>query len=226
MHDAVKYSPVHSAAEALGAQFYELDLWLIPRQYDEVGTEMAAADQTVALVDCSAYGKIRLEGARAATIVESESLTVHAGRETKFGQVYCLRSDLYFINTEPSDAPGTAEALSAAARAETALVTVSDITHGNAQLQLVGPHAAEVLSRLCGLDFHHDRFPNLSAKESSVAKTKQLILRCDLGNLPAYSLIGGRSFGIYLWNTIMQAGQDLGIRPMGQAAKRMLLTAE
>ena len=55
------------------------------------------------------------------------------------------------------------------------------------------------------------------AKQSSVAKTTQLIIRRDLGEQPAYALIGGRSLAAYLWQTIMEAGQDLDIQPVGNA---------
>ncbi|MCP5095608.1 MAG: hypothetical protein GY943_08660, partial [Chloroflexi bacterium] len=61
-------------------------------------------------------------------------------------------------------------------------------------------------------------FPNGMAKQSSVAKTTQIIIRRDLGNMPAYALIGGRSLAVYLWQTILEAGQDLGIQPVGLEA--------
>jgi heterotetrameric sarcosine oxidase gamma subunit len=92
------------------------------------------------------------------------------------------------------------------------------MTHGRAELRLIGPASAELLSRLCGLDFHPSAFPNLTARQSSLAKTTQLIIREDIGALPAYSLVGARSLGAYLWLAIMQAGRDLDIGPLGQAA--------
>ena len=97
------------------------------------------------------------------------------------------------------------------------LITVTDVTHGSAELWLIGPNSAELLSRLCGLDFHDSQFPSGTAKQSSVAKTTQLIIRRDLGEQPAYALIGGRSLAAYLWQTIMEAGQDLDIQPVGNA---------
>lgn len=83
---------------------------------------------------------------------------------------------------------------------------------------LIGPHSGELLSRLGGLDFHREQFPNLTAKQSSVAKTRQLILRQDLGKHLAFSLVGDRSLATYLWRTIIEAGQDLNIAPIGQSA--------
>jgi heterotetrameric sarcosine oxidase gamma subunit len=78
------------------------------------------------------------------------------------------------------------------------------------------------LSKVCGLDFHPLAFPNGWAKQSSLAKTPQLIIRRDIGELPAFSIIGVRSFAAYVWETIMEAGYELGITPIGQAAVQAL----
>lgn len=95
-------------------------------------------------------------------------------------------------------------------------VTITDVTHGNAELRVVGPSASALLSKLCGLDFHAREFPNGAVKQSSLAKTVQIIARRDLGELPAYSLIGARSLAAYLWETILRAGEEFGIAPIGQ----------
>jgi sarcosine oxidase subunit alpha len=90
------------------------------------------------------------------------------------------------------------------------------MTHGRSQLLVVGPNAAVLLGRLCGLNFHDSQFPNLAARQSSVAKTRQLILRQDYGPLRLYSLIGSRSLAAYLWKVTLEAGRDLSIIPIGQ----------
>jgi sarcosine oxidase subunit alpha len=129
--------------------------------------------------------------------------------------IFRLRTDQFFVSTTAGEAEGVTAELTAARSAE-GLVTVTDVTHGRSQLLVIGPKAAELLGRLCGLDFHDGRFPNLSARQSSVAKTRQLILRQDIGSLPAYALIGSRSLAAYLWETTLEAGRDLAVLPIGQ----------
>jgi heterotetrameric sarcosine oxidase gamma subunit len=109
------------------------------------------------------------------------------------------------------------------AQAATSLITVTEVTHANAELWLIGPHSAELLGRLCSLDFYASQFPNGAAKQSSVAKTTQLIIRQDRGGLPAYALIGPRSLASYLWQTVFEAGKDLGLQLMGNIAFEQLL---
>ncbi len=98
------------------------------------------------------------------------------------------------------------------------LITITDITQGRTDLRLIGQQSADLLSRLCGLDFDSYQFPDRNARQSSVAKTRQLILHHDMGDLLAYSLIGARSLGVYLWDTISMAGRELGIMQAGDEA--------
>ena len=51
----------------------------------------------------------------------------------------------------------------------------------------------DLLDMRDGLDFAEASFPNNRARQSSLAKTRQLILRRDFGALPAYTVIGARS---------------------------------
>ena len=65
---------------------------------------------------------------------------------------------------------------------------------------------------------HDSAFPTLTAKQTSVAKIRHLILRCDNGDTPAYIISGGRSNTIYLWKTLLDAGHDLQMQAIGRDA--------
>lgn len=87
----------------------------------------------------------------------------------------------------------------------------TDDTHGKAVLKLVGPLAAEALSKICGLDFHDTVFPNMQVKQTSAAKVTTLIARCDQDGRPAYFLHLNRPLGQYFWDIVWDAGQEFGI---------------
>jgi heterotetrameric sarcosine oxidase gamma subunit len=182
--------------------------------------------ESVALCDQSHNGKIRIEGQTAGVMLDADELAIGAGKAVDDGWICRLRQDLFFVTTGAGVVADVAVPLTQQAPNHPDLITVTDVTHGNAELWLIGPNSAELLSRLCGLDFHDSQFSNGTAKQSSVAKTSQLIIRCDLKDVPAYALIGSRSLAAYLWQTIMEAGQDLGIQPIGLAALRPLTTAD
>ncbi|MCP4359053.1 MAG: aminomethyl transferase family protein [Chloroflexi bacterium] len=233
MNQTIKRSPIHHAEEKWQGQFIEQAGWQVVQLFSSVEQETAVGQNSVALCDQSHKGKIRVEGKTAGAMLDADKLAINEGKATNVGWLYRLRQDLFFVSSSAESVADTS-ALSAVevavsliqqANNSPDLITVTDVTHGNAELWLIGPHSAELLSRLCGLDFHDSRFPNCTAKQSSVAKTTQLIIRCDLGKQPAYALIGPRSLAAYLWQTILEAGQDLDIQPIGVAALRPLTTA-
>ena len=180
------------------------------------------ARQGVVLADLSARGKLQVEGETSDRLLEAlwnvPNLPVGQGADIAAGQIYRLRADRYYISTPSGVEEGALRSLMNATQSADGLITVTDLTHGRTELYLLGPASADLLSRLCGLDFHPAAFPNLTAKSSSVAKTTQLIIHRDLAGLPGFALIGAASLGAYLWETISQAGSDLGVTPMGQSA--------
>jgi len=238
----MKLTPIYAIAQDLNAQFIDRAGWQVPASFSALEAEVAAARDGVALADLSANGKLTVEGRRALDFLQtiwklppleiSQGATIETGfldrkfkkckasvfRETRFLGFYRLRADLFFIAAPPGLEAEVEQTLTGAALSFPDLITVTDLTHGRAELRLIGPASAELLSRLCSLDFHPAAFPNLTARQSSVAKTAQLIIRADLVELPAFSLIGASSLGAYLWETIMKAGRDLGIAPVGQTA--------
>ena len=88
----------------------------------------------------------------------------------------------------------------------------TDYTHGRALLKLTGADAAEALSKICGLDFYDTVFPNMQVKQTSAAKIKTLIARCDEEGEPTYHLHVNRPLGQYFWSILWDAGQEFGIQ--------------
>ena len=87
----------------------------------------------------------------------------------------------------------------------------TDITHGQAVLRLAGVAASELLSKICGLDFHQTVFPSQHVAQTSAAKIKTLIARYDTGETPTYFLHVNRTLGQYFWETMWDAGQEFGL---------------
>lgn len=87
----------------------------------------------------------------------------------------------------------------------------TDGTHAKAVLRLAGRPAPEMLSKICGLDFHDSVFPNMRVAQTSAAKITTLIARYDASETPAYFLHVNRPFGQYFWEVVWDAGQEFGI---------------
>jgi sarcosine oxidase, subunit gamma len=87
-------------------------------------------------------------------------------------------------------------------------MTLTDLTHGRAGIALGGVHAANVLPKVCGLDFHESVFPDLHIAQTSLAKVRTLILRHDSPSARAYRLVVERSLGAYVWGVVYDAMQE------------------
>ena len=201
--DAIKRTPIVEAAGPAGTLSADVAGWTVATPVSLVPGELVLADE-------SHYGKLLIHGRAGGQALAALGLTAPAavGESVREGdrRAYRLWPDQHFVSTAPGQETAVLAALVAAAGDE--LVTVTDVTHGRAQLRLSGVRAAEVLSHVCALDFHDTRFPNGSAQQTSVAKTTQLIVRDDLGDgQPSYWLIGARSLGAYLWSTILEAAR-------------------
>ena len=217
----VKLSPLNAVSEKLGAHWLEVAGWRCVDDYGNPAAEAAALRAGGGLADVSQIGKIQIEGQQAAALLTSalggapEAVGGYA--QVAAGDLYCLRPDMFFLSARPGAEAETAAALAGAAAGQPNLVTVTDLTHGLAAMELVGPRVVEVLSRVCGLDFSPAAFPSPAARQSSVAKTRQIILHKDRG-LPCYTLYGGRSLAAYVWGVLLEAGRPFGLTPVGLEA--------
>jgi sarcosine oxidase subunit alpha len=221
----IKLTPLHSITQRLGATFTEEQGWRIPEVYTAAEEEITAARERVVLADETPNGKLLLEGDHAESVLmdalDLGSLQINEGSDG----IYRLRNDLFFISTPPGKEVIIQKELVTALAASEQFVTTTDITHGRAEIRVIGPASQELLSKVCGLDFHPAAFPNETAKQSSLAKTTQLIIRRDIGELPALSIIGAQSLGPYVWDTLIEAGREFGIVPIGSAALAKLIEA-
>ena len=221
----IKLTPLHAIAQRLGATFIEQRGWRIPEVYTTPEAEIAAARERLALADETSNGKVLLEGDQAESVLmdafDLDPLKINEGHNG----IYRLRNDLFFINTPPGREVRAQKKLTTTLKESEQFVTVTDITHGRAEIRVIGPNSQELLSKLCGLDFHSSVFPNETAKQSSFAKTTQLIIRRDIGALPTFSIIGTQSLGPYVWDTMMEAGKEFGLAPIGRAALATLIEA-
>lgn len=217
---AIKLSPLHQIIQQAGVSLGDFAGWQVADHYGDTAAEETAVHHHVGLVDLSAGGKVMIQGEQAetavATLLAGTTLSINQGASLGNGvEAYRLRSDQFIFLTPPGGETRLMRQLETARQSVESLITITDITHGRAQIGLIGPHSAELLSRLCGLDFHPSVFPKGTAKQTSVAKTTQLVVYHDFADAVAYSVIGGRSLAAYLWETVLVAGRDLGGRPVG-----------
>lgn len=220
MNAPLRLTPLHATTQALGAHYVDHPGgWRFPGGYTSVAEEIAAVRASCGLADVSAHGKLQIEGETAFEALRAAlgqaPEAVHAGLRGTGGHLVRLRPDLFYLSTPPGREAELQMTLTNTIAALGLFVTVTDLTHGLADLCLIGPASAKVLSQLCGLDLRPAAFPDLAGKQTSVARTRQLIRRRDFGPLPSYSLAGDQSVAAYLWQALTSAGREYDLRPVG-----------
>jgi sarcosine oxidase subunit alpha len=230
----IAVTPVLGRMKELGADLVVEGEWRVAESISAVDEEVERARRAVGLVDESARGKLLIQGMAAEALVTAAfgmaAPAIERGATlTGMGAaLYRLRHDLFLASTPPGGektVTGLLEGVS-----QDGFVTVTDITHGRSEFRLIGPRAAMVMSKVCGLDFHPSRFADGTARQTSVAKTRQLVVRRDAGSqnagigarLPAYAMLGGRASGRYFWDVLLEAGAEFDIAPIGQESVRGL----
>lgn len=95
-------------------------------------------------------------------------------------------------------------------------VSALDWTHSRAMFRLTGAEAARMLEKVCGLDWSDHMTPNGAVVSASVALTtcdlaRNDVHRNDTAGTPSYLIFCDRSFGQYLFDALIDAGDEFGL---------------
>lgn len=88
------------------------------------------------------------------------------------------------------------------------LLTLTDVTHGRGFIVLAGARAADVLAKVCALNFSDAAFPDYHAAQTMLAKVRALIIRADAAQFPVYDVIVDRSLTAYVWDVLLDSAQQ------------------
>jgi glycine cleavage system aminomethyltransferase T len=97
-------------------------------------------------------------------------------------------------------------------------VTVTDVTSGTTLLTVQGPAARELISRLTDADLSNQAFPYLSAREVHVGYAPVLALRVTYVGELGWELHVPAEYAAGVYDDLMSAGDDLGVRNVGLSA--------
>ena len=85
----------------------------------------------------------------------------------------------------------------------------------HAWLLITGSAAPEVLSKVCAVDCRLHRFPQFAIAQTIAAAVSIVLVRHDLGLVPAFHLLVDTTSAGYLWAALLDAGQQFGVAPVG-----------
>ena len=102
------------------------------------------------------------------------------------------------------------------------IVTVTDVTSGTTLLTVQGPASRELISRLTDADLSNEAFPYLSARQVHVGYAPVLAMRVTYVGELGWELHMPAEYAAGVYDDLMAAGAELGIRPVGLSAMSSL----
>jgi aminomethyltransferase len=230
---ALRTTPLHSVHRRLGAKMVDFSGWEMPVQYSGVLEEHHAVRRNVGVFDVSHMGEIEVRGPEALKLVDYVS--TNAASRLEIGQVHYsaflydhggfvddilvhkVADDHYFLCVNASNQDKDYSHISSRNSFD---ATVENTGSRYAQLAIQGPRALETLQKMTPMDlaairYYHFRDGKVSGAAARVART---------------GYTGEDGFEIYiapddaprLWDEILAAGAEFGIKPCGLAARNTL----
>ena len=237
-HEPTRRTSIHHRHEELGARMMWTGEWRRVHSYGDPAAEVQTVHEAVGVIDVSTLGKLLVRGPDAVPFLERlypnrfadlrvgrvryGVLGTDAGRIMDDGTIGRLAEDTFYVTTTSTGAGVVLEWFEWWNAIWGFEVEVTNLTGGLAAVNVAGPLARDLLGRLTRLDCSAEAFTYLDAKRGRVAGVPCLLLRIGFVGELGYELHFPSSYGEYVWDTLLDRGADLGIRPFGLEAQRIL----
>jgi len=239
-------TPIEARHRAANAVWMLAGNWRRPEYYSlnnnprehHIAGEVAAVRQAAGLIDVGTLGKIEIHGPDAGEFLDRAYCGRYSDLPTGMTR-YALMLDesgtivddgvvsrldvncFYFTTTTGGSATVYRELLrlNALWGLNCSLVNV---TGHRAAFNLAGPRSRDVLSRLTSADLSDGGFPYLGARAATVAGVEVRLLRVGFVGELGYEIHVPYSAAVSVWDALVRAGANVGLRLFGVEAQRLL----
>ncbi len=242
----VRHTPMHGWHLNAGAQMMTAGLWMRPAYYgrpDErdaaITDEVLAVRRAVGLIDVSTLGGFEIRGPDAAEFLERAYtpsfrrqrigrtryalLTDEQGVVVDDGVAARLGHDHFYVTASTSGAEQLYPLLLWYQAQWQLDVDIADVTPAYGSINIAGPMARRVLTKLAtDIDFSAAACPYLAVRTGKLAGVEVRVLRIGFVGELGYEIHAPSSQCLGLWEALMDAGREFGIRPFGVEAQRVL----
>ncbi len=201
-----------------------------PSWFDALTDEVRSTREGVALYDLSTYSKFLVQGPAALDGLQrlcTSNVDVAPGRIVytllcnerggiEMDPTVTRLAEDRFLVLAPTLAQRRTEMLLRTGLPAGAVVT--DVTSGSATLHLAGPGSRELLSRLTDAELDNDAFGFLTAREIEVGRARAMAFRVSFTGELGWELSVPTEFVADLYERVVAAGADLGLRHAGAFA--------
>lgn len=240
-YEPIRYSSIQTWHEANGAKPLVAGQWIRPDHYGDPEAEVRAVREAVGIIDVSPLGKIDLRGADVPKLLEfvyvNKWSKLDVGR-VRYG-VMCaedgvvmddgvtgrLGPDHYMMTTTSGGAGRVWNWLDD--WLQTAFpawdVKMTAVTDGYTSINVAGPKSRELVGRLTEIELDPDTFGYMQVRTGVVAGVPDCFLwRIGFTGELSYEIHVPAAYGLWVWERLLEKGEDLGVRPFGIEAQRIM----
>jgi sarcosine oxidase subunit alpha len=233
-----KESPLHESHADLGAEFMWAGEWRRPKQYRDVADECKAVHERVEIIDVSTLGKFRIRGSGAVELLEKlypnrygdlkvgriryGAMLNDQGVILDDGTVGRLAEDEFFVTTTTSGADAIDQWIRWWMADWRLAAQVVNVSSQYAAINVAGPRSRELMGKLTAADVSAAALPYLKLAQADVAGVPAIILRIGFVGELSYELHFPSACAVHMWDSMLEAGKDLGVLPFGLESQRIL----
>ncbi len=221
-------SPLHRVLTSAGAEWGAVAGGCVPMSFG--GADEPARARMLGLADLSVLPRAGFKGRGAPAWLERQGLALPAApnraRLLDDGALLArLGAEEHLLLSDPAAAGDLCARLVTAWSMDTA-DGVYALPRGDshAWLLVTGAHAAALFAKLCAVDLRAHKFADGAVAQTPVARVNAIVIRADLGDVPGFHLLFDWASAGYLWDCLIDAGQEFGGGPVGRRAVLGLTT--
>jgi glycine cleavage system T protein len=217
----------------LGAVFGERDGWQVPLHYGSATAEHRAVRRTVGLADRSYRGKLRFTGKDRVAFLQGQ-ITNDVKQLTQDRGLYAalltikgkMVADLELFQEGEAILMDLEPAVTEKIRAQlsryilAADVKIEDASDKMAHLTLQGSASSDLLGKLSGEAL--PPFSDRSVAQKKLSGHSVMVIKTAYTGEEGYDLLLPAASASDVWSSLMQTGQEVGIRPVGFEALESL----
>ena len=229
----MKKTPLNQVHKEMGAKMTDFGGWEMPVEYSGILEEHKAVRNQCGLFDISHMGEILVSGENASKSLQKiitndmqkleREKILYTPICNKNGGiiddllVYCLKDDEYLLVVNASNIEKDFNWIKNNILAETAAENLSD---KYAMLALQGPESKKVLTQLTDIDLNSLDFYQF--RQAKAAGIEMIISRTGYTGELGYELYFETEAAENVWQQILEAGSDFGIKACGLGARDTL----
>jgi 4-methylaminobutanoate oxidase (formaldehyde-forming) len=231
-HGASQHGASQHGASRHGASRHETPTFGRSEAWPFIAAEHAAVRQAVGVIDQSSFVKFRIRGRGAlgtlqrvagaemdvavGKVVYTQLLNARGGIEADVTVTRLADDDFYLVTGSGFGRHDVTFLLQHAP--DDGSVTIDDVSSARGVLNVCGPRSRELLQSLSSSDLGNEAFPYMTAQHVDVGWAPVLALRASYAGELGWELHVPTEYLRDLYDKIVAAGEDLGLRDVGYRA--------